>query len=236
MSVVMGVHPGGRSSFAICGLFWSGRLPALFFSSRSYSCVQEVLDNIVGVSGEWGQIVGIAVDAPLTWSATSGGMRGCDKKLRAHVPTWVPNSWVRAPNAQPGAATIQGPALVWSLAHEAKRGLLELPFFYEGHARASLALIAPDLREAVLGYRKRGVDAPTRRKYAHRLVERTIESGIVRLEAPRPTTAGELDALICAVTALGTVHPESGLVIRELTGDIIRPVGKRSLHIIDALP
>ncbi|MFC1609786.1 DUF429 domain-containing protein [Myxococcota bacterium] len=236
MSVVIGVHPGGRSRFAVCALFWQGRLPAMFFTSRAYSSVQEVLEDIVGVVGEWGNINVMAVDAPLTWAASVGGLRECDKKLRAHLPSWVPRTWVRAPNGQSGAATIQGPALVWALAREAKQGLLQLPEFCEAHARASLARIANDLRTAVIGYRKRDLSQTTREKHLQTLVDRLIDTGLVKLEVARPASADELDALVCAVTALGHAYPESGLIVRELPGDQIRPVGKRSLYIIDGLP
>ena len=112
MSVYVGVHPGGRSSFAVCALFWQGRLPAWLFTYRVYSSVQEVLNDIVGVFGEWGDITGVAVDAPLTWAGSIGGKRDNDKQLRALLPDWVPATWVRAPNSQVGAATMVYPFLL----------------------------------------------------------------------------------------------------------------------------
>lgn len=236
MSVYIGVHPGGRSSFAVCSLFWQGRLPAWLFRYRVYSSVQEVLNDIIGVHGEWGEISGVAVDAPLTWAPTPGGVRQSDIMLRALLPPWVPATWVRAPNSRVGAATIQGPALIWAMAREAKLGTLPLPAFVEAHPRASLARIAGDLKTPVLGYRNRKLTKATRAKHVSALVDRLVDPGMIKLEVGRPTTADELDALVCALTALGCGAPESGLVTRELPSDDIRPVGKRSLLIIDALP
>jgi len=236
MSVYIGVHPGGRSSFAVCALFWQGHLPAWLFTYRVYSSVHEVLNDIVGVFGEWGDLSGVAVDAPLTWAPTPGGARENDRQMRALLPPWVPNTWVRAPNCQVGASTIQGPALVWSMAREAKLGTLPLPAFCETHPRASLTRIAGDLKTAVLGYRNRKLTKATRAKHVGVLVDRLVDPGMIKLEVGRPTTADELDALICAMTALAYDKPESGLVIREFPSEDIRPVGRRALVIIDALP
>jgi predicted nuclease with RNAse H fold len=206
------------------------------FNYRVYSSVQEVLDDIVGVYGEWGDISGVAVDAPLTWAAAPGGVRESDIQLRALLPGWAPNTWVRAPNSQVGASVIQGPALVWAMAREAKLGTLPLPAFYEAHPRASLVRIAGDLRDAVLGYRNRKLAAAAQAKHVGTLVDRLVNPGILKLEVGKPKTSDELDALMCAMTALACGAPECGLVVRELPAEQIRPVGERSLMILDALP
>lgn len=236
MSVVMGVRPGGRSHFAISAIFFNGRLPATLFSSRVYSSVQEVFDNLVGVYGEWGEISGVAVNAPLTWAAGLGGVRACDQQLLAHLPKWYPRRWIRAPNAIAGATTIQGPAFVWAMAREAKRGTIEQPEFYETNARASLARMASDLRDSVKHYRERSISPKTRKRHVHKLIERLADPGLIVIETDQPESADELESLVCALTALGCAHPESGLVIREFPGEEIRPVGKRSLCVVDALP
>ncbi len=236
MAVVVGVHPGGKSRFAVCGLFWAGRWPALHFTARLYSSVQEAINDIVGTFGEWGPIAGMAVDAPLTWSAAVAGTRRCDRRLRQLVPPWVPSTWLRAPNSLPGATTVQGPALVWSIAREAKQGVLTAPEFYETHARCSLARAAGDLQRAILGYRNAKLSKPTRQRHVATLVDRFVDAGLIKLEADRPTTADALDALAAALAALGHCHPESGLLVRELSGEEIRPVGRRTLLVLDALP
>ena len=42
--------------------------------------------------------------------------------------------------------------------------------------------------------------------------------------------------MTCAVVALANGHPEAGILTAEITGADIRPVGKRSLVILKALP
>jgi hypothetical protein len=62
-------------------------------------------------------------------------------------------------------------------------------------------------------------------------------TGILRVESEVvPTTAQELDALVCAFTALGVAAPDSGIVINELQGGDLRPVGKRPVVVLEALP
>ena len=52
----------------------------------------------------------------------------------------------------------------------------------------------------------------------------------------RRKTSDELDALVCAMVALGLAVPDSGLVITDYPGGDIRPVGKRSVAILQAFP
>lgn len=236
MAILIGVHPGGRSSFAVAALYWSGQLPAMLIESRSHSSVQEVLENIIGVIGEWGDLEAAAIAAPLTWSPHSSGWRECDMALKKRLPKWAPTSWLRSPNALPGAVAVQGPALTWAMAYEVKRGLLPEHAVMETHPRASLAAVAPDLKTALVGYRKRDATAGTRQKHIDALLERFVDSGIVQLENVRPTSPDELDAVVCAVTALARAFPDCGLLTEEMPGASIRPVGRRSLVVLTALP
>lgn len=237
MSVLIGVHPGGRMKFAVSALFWSGKLPVSVFRARSYSGVDDVLADIVGVQGEWGSLAGIAIDAPLTWSGAPSGWRACDLELRKNMPSWVPKTWIRPPTTIPGAISVQGPALGWALAQEIRNGQLPEHSLVETNPRLSLASIASDLREAVLGYRGRDVSDEQVDAHIKRLVGRLEEAGIVRIEeASAPKTPDELDALACAVVALGRAFPDSGLVLGEWQGGEIRPIGRRQVAILRGLP
>lgn len=236
MSVVIGVHPGGKNKFAVCALFWNGRPPASLFRSRSYSGVDEVLADIVGTYGEWGDLKSVAIDAPLTWAGSHSGWRPCDLALRKALPKWAPRTWIRPPNTLPGAISVQGPALAWALAHEIKRAQLPEHSLVETHPRLALSHIASDLQAAVLGYRNRDLKPARLRAHLTRLTQRIVDAGIVRMETEPPQTADELDAMVCAVTALGKAEPDSGLVLAEWAGGEIRPVGKRPLVILRALP
>ena len=236
MAIIIGVQPGGKGKFSVCSLYWNGRLPAIAFKARSYSGVDEVLADIVGVSGEWGELNSVAIAAPLSWSGTPSGWRKCDRQLRKVLPDWVPSTWIRAPNSLPGALSVQGPALTWALAREAKMGTIPAHAVVETHPRACLVHVARDLKTAVLNYRDPEVSLNTRKKHCARLLERITEPGMVRIDAEAPKSADELDALVCSLVALGCAYPETGLVIHELPGGDIRPVGKRSLCILQAFP
>ena len=234
--ILIGVSPGGRNKFATTALFFSGRLPASIVFTRVQSGVDDVLGSVVGIVGEWGELSAVAVAAPLTWSGVPSGWRACDRTMRKLFPAWMPKTWWRPPNLLPGSVAVQGPALAWALAREIKAGILPQHHLYETHPRASLALVAGDLKASILGYRQAGTTAPQKRKHIARLLETFRDAGAVKTEVEPPHTADELDALICAVTALGAVAPESGLVVHELEGGEIRPVGKRALAILKALP
>lgn len=233
-SVLIGVHPGGRLKFAVCALYWNGKLPVSVFRARSYSGVDDVLADIVGVQGEWGALSGIAIDAPLTWSGAPSGWRACDLELRKHLPSWVPKTWIKAPTTIPGAIAVQGPALGWTLAQEIKLGTLPEHGLVETNPRISLAAVASDLKESVLAYR--GRDTAAVPDAIRRLVGRFEETGVARIDEEPPKTADELDAFVCSLVALGRAHPESGLVLSDYQGGEIRPLGRRQVAILKGLP
>jgi len=236
MAILMGVHPGGRGGFAVCGIFWTGRLPGRVIVSRALSGVQAVLNEIIGVAGEWGELDTMAIDAPLSWSPTPTGRRSADDELAKRVPAWAPKSWFRPPNALSGAVAVQGPALTWALAREGKLGTLPMPAIYETHPRCSMARTLRDMRVAILGYYARSLDETQRRAHVASLVRRLIDAGIITLEVEAPATAEELEALVAAITALAITYPATGLVTHEIEGGPIRPVGSRTIAVLDALP
>ena len=236
-SVLIGVHPGGKLKFAVCALYWNGKLPVSVFRARSYSSVDDVLADIVGIQGEWGSLAGIAIDAPLTWSGAPSGWRTCDLKLRQDMPRWVPKTWIRPPTTIPGASSVQGPALGWALAQEIKIGTLPEHGLVETNPRLSLAAVASDLKEAVLGYRSRTGNPESVANAIKVLANRFEETGVVMFEegAP-PKTPDELDAFVCALVALGRAHPDCGLVLSDWHGGEIRPIGRRHVALLKGLP
>ena len=236
MPILVGAHPGGRNSFAVSALFWTGRLPAMLIGSRAYSGVDAVLNDIMGTFGEWGELSAAAIDSPLTWSGSPNGWRECDRELKRYIPQWVPRTWHRSPNALPGAIGIQGPALTWSLAVEAKRGNIPVHTVVEAHSRISMARVMPEMRKSSLSYSRRDLTVATRRKHVARLVEHLVDSGALKIELEPPSSPEQLDALMCALTALSAHAPDSGLVSHTFEGGEIRPVGTRKLVILDALP
>ncbi|MEM6533985.1 MAG: DUF429 domain-containing protein [Myxococcota bacterium] len=236
MAVVIGAHPGGKSRYTVCGLFYSGSLPALMFRLRSYSGTDEVLGDIVGTFGEWGELAAVAIDAPLTWSGTASGWRACDLELKQKLDPWIPKTWVRPPNALAGAVGVQGPALAWTLAQEIKSGQLPKHTLVETNPRLCLARIATEKREAILQYRNSKASAAERNGAVHALLGLLVESGVVQLEDTPPRDTAQLDALVSALVALGTAHPESGLIVNSVEGGEIVPVGRRPFNLLTALP
>ncbi|MEE8409767.1 MAG: hypothetical protein V3T05_09195 [Myxococcota bacterium] len=236
MSILLGVHPGGRNKFAVCALFYSGRFPAMVVRVRSHSGVEAVLQDIIGVVGEWGELDATAVNSPLTWSGAPNGWRDCDSRLRQMLPAWAPRAWVRPPNSLAGAVAVQGPALAWALAQEVKRGLLPKHKMVETHSRVSLANVARHMSTSVIALARPGLKASTRRRHIARLVEDLVDAGLIKLEVEPPDTVEELAALVCAITALGAASAESGLVVAQLPGGDIRPIGKRPVVVLQALP
>ncbi len=186
MSVLIGVHPGGKAKFAVCALFWSGKPPVSVFRARSYSGVDDVLADIVGVHGEWGSLAGVAIDAPLTWSGAPSGWRSCDLALRQSLPSWVPKTWIRPPTTLPGAIAVQGPALGWALAQEIKSGALPEISLVETHPRLSLACVANDMQPDVLGYRGRDASPEQVATHIQRLANRFEETGVARIDQEPP--------------------------------------------------
>lgn len=236
MSVVVGVRPGGRNKFAVACLYWPGKLPASLVECRVYSGVDEVAGHIVGLTGEWGQIDSLALDAPLSWSGSTNGWRSCDLELKKFAPEWFPKTWLKPSNNLPGSQVVQGPALIWSLAKETKVGTIPKIEVIETHSRASLALTMRDKKEAILGYRQRGSKVAERLSQAHKLINRFIDTGILKMETDLPHSEDAFEALVCSVVALGVSHPESGLQTQMWMGGDIRPVGTRSLAVLSALP
>ena len=236
MAIVVGVHPGGRNSFAITALYWTGHLPAMVIGSRTYSGVDSVLNDIIGVFGEWGELSNAVIDAPLTWCGSPNGWRESDQRLREMIPSWAPRSWHRSSNALPGSTGIQGPALTWSLALETKRGTLPKHEVFESHPRIALGRVFRDLGDVILAYRKREVPKAERKKHIDTIVTRFVDAGVVKFETDPPSREQEIDSLVCGITGIGAGFPESGLVTHQLPGGNIRPVGKRSIVMLDALP
>ena len=236
MSILVGVSPGGQGHFAVCSLFWPGKLPALLIRSRVYSGVDAALDDIVGVCGEWGELGAVVINAPLSWSGSPGGWRPADKLLARIAAPWMPRSWFRAPNAMPGAIAVQGAALAWVLSQEIKSGHLPSHRLLETHGRLALARIADDLRSELMTYRDRRHPAETRKRAAATLAERCVDTGLIRLETEPPTASDEVDALAACVVGLGANYPETGLMIEELAPGDIRPVGRRPIAVLQALP
>jgi hypothetical protein len=236
MAVFVGVNPGGRNKFAVSALFYTGRLPVMFVGARSHSGVEAALKNLVGIAGEWGELGAVAIAAPLTWSGAPNGLRPCDLALRAMLPDWAPQTWVRAPNSLPGAIAVQGPALAWALAQEVRGGLLPKHKMLETHPAVSLANVGRHLQREILAYRKPGLNVASRRRHVDRLVEGFVDAGLVRLELGPPKTHEELDALVCSLTALAVGAPDCGLVTEQLEAGDIRPLGNRPAVVIRALP
>jgi predicted nuclease with RNAse H fold len=236
MAILVGVQPGGKGNFAVTALYWSGKLPAIVFRARSYFGVDEVLADIMGTTGEWGSLTMVAIAAPLSWSGTPSGWRRCDRAMVKGLPAWAPKTWLRAPNSLPGAVSVQGPALTWAMAKEAKLGQLPEHGVVETHPRVCLSHIASDLQAAVLDYRRRDISAEARQGHVEALLKRLTEPGMLRIDADSPRGPDELDALVCAMVALGVAVPDSGLVIQEHAGGDIRPVGKRSVMLLTAFP
>ena len=135
--------------------------------------------------------------------------------------------------ALPSAVTIQGPALTWAIAEEIRQGQLPHHIVVECHPRLSLALLWPDAQADVLGY---ATAEPAAAKHLAALKANFSDHGIVHFEDRGPQTAGELEALVAALTGLGVAVPDAGLVVHQHTGGDIRPVGKRAVAVLAALP
>ncbi len=236
MAIVFGVNPGGKNSFASAALFWSGRLPASLVALDTSSSVEEAKLHIIGVVGEWGDLAAVAIDAPLTWSGELNGWRASDHALKKRMPSWASSQWHRAPTSLAGSIGVQGPALAWCLASEIKGGALPQHTMVETNPRVCLALVAPALQDSLLAYTAHKTPRTQKREAVERLVTHFVESGVVKLEAPAPQTPEELEALVCAVVALGVAAPDSGLVTHELPGGEIRPLGARPIVLLEALP
>ncbi len=236
MAILLGVRPGGRNSFAVAALYWNGKLPGRLVMMQSHSGVQAVLDGIIGLVGEWGDLTTISIDAPLSWTGSATGWRPCDEAIRQMLPLGAPRNWVRSPNALPGAVGIQGPALTWALAVEAKAGNIPKHTTVETHARVGMARALRQARVDVLNYRQRALKTAERLTHIERLTHQFIDAGTIALEGSAPQTPEELDALVSAIVSMALAFPHTGLVTHAYAGGAIRPVGSRQVVLLDALP
>ncbi len=233
MALVFGVSPGARGGISLAALYSRGTLPASLLVATTVASIDEALARIVGTVGEWGELGAVGIAAPLTWSGTPRGAREVDALLRKRLPTWAPRSWVRPPVAQPTGIALQGPALTWGLASEIRAGQLPRHSVFECHPRVALARLWPDRRDDILGYVTKNGSAA---RHVAALVEAFADAGILRLEDAPPATAGELEALVAALTALGVSMPEAGFIVHELAGGDLRPVGRRPVVLLESLP
>jgi hypothetical protein len=236
MPILLGVRPGGRDGFAVAAIFTEGRLPGRLILSDTLSGVRAVLDRILGVIGEWGELTAAAIDAPLSWSGSPTGRREGDELLQNLVPDWVPKNWFPSPNAMQGAVAIQGPALAWAMAAEAKQKNLPTHEIYETHPRASLARTLRTEREAILAYRDRDIPTADRTAHVRRILGCLLDAGVLVIETSTPETPVELEATVCAVTAMAVAFPNAGFAVHELGGGEIRPVGRRQIIVLGGLP
>lgn len=237
MEIFLGAQPAGANHFAVAAVYWTGQWPLTLIHCRSYQGLQPILQEILGICGEWGPIGALAVAAPLTWSSSPGGWRHCDRQLIGQLPTWAPKTWVRAPNSLPGAVTVQGPALIWALAKEHKQGTIPAHEVIETHPRLCLANLFPQLQEPLLIYRERQRSLQDRQRALEIIIKSLTNTGLFRWQTEEPTSADELDAWVCALVACGQrAAATSGLVIQQWAGGEIRPVGRRQVALLRALP
>jgi len=236
MSLFIGVSPAARGGLSLATLFWNGQWPVSLLSVQRLGSVEDTVNRIVGMVGEWGELSAVGIDAPLTWSGAAGGWREVDGLVRKRLPPWAPRGWVRPPLALPSSVTVQGVALAWSLASEIRQGQLPRHSVIETRSRVSLAQLVPDLSLALTRYASPRVAAPTRQAHVTKIVERFVDAGLVRLELGDAIDGPGLEALIGGLTALGVAIPDAGLVVHELGGGSIRPVGRRPVALLVALP
>lgn len=236
MALVFGVSPSRKGSLGFCALYWQARLPASLIQIGPAATVDETRARLVGLVGEWGELAAVAVASPLTWSGTSRGVRAVDVLLRRRLPAWAPKTWVRSPLTLPSPVAIQGPALAWWLADEIRHNQLPRHALVESQPRVSLVQLWPDRQVAVLGYAAPKATETVRRRHIAELFAAFVDAGIVRPEVDGPQTPVDLEALVSALTALGVAAPESGLVVHELRGGEIRPIGRRPVVVLAGLP
>jgi len=233
MALVFGVTPGARGGMSLAALYWNGKSPASLIVMASVGTIDEALAKIVGTTGEWGELNAVGIAAPLTWAGTPKGTRPVDVELRKSLPKWAPRTWARPPLALPSPIVVQGIALTWALASEIRHEQLPKHAVVECHPRLALTHLWPDARETILGYAGKG---PNIDGCVDKLVTAFTDSGLVRIETERPKTPVELEAMVAAVTALAVAIPDMGLVVHELAGGEVKPVGKRPVVVLEALP
>jgi hypothetical protein len=233
MAVVFGVRPAPRAGISLVSLYWQSKLPATSILSVTVPSVEAALCQIIGTVGEWGDLSAVAVAAPLTWSLALHGRREVDDILRKRLPRWASRTWLRYPGATAGAVAVQGPALVLALAAEIRQNQLPHHTVVECHPRLTLARLWPDSSASVTGYLRGSKENP---RHIASLLAQFSDAGIVHFEDRGPHNAGELEALVAALTALGVAVPDAGLVVQQHAGGQVRPVGKRAVAVLAALP
>ncbi|MBN1960914.1 MAG: DUF429 domain-containing protein [Deltaproteobacteria bacterium] len=234
MGVVFGIRPAPRVGISVVSLYWQAKLPAMSILATTVPSVTSAMSQIIGTVGEWGELSAIAIAAPLTWSGAKHGRRAIDNVLRQNLPRWASRTWVRLPLAQSSAVTVQGTAIALSLANEIRQGQLPHHAVVECNPRYSLAYLWPDFSQSVLEY-LRGTKED--QNHIEKLLQQFHDAGVVRYEEDhRPQNAGELEAFAAALTALGVAEPQMGLVVQQHAGGDIRPVGKRVVATLLALP
>lgn len=233
MAVVFGVRPAPRVGISLVSLYWQSKLPATSILSMTVPSVAAAIDQIIGTVGEWGELSAVAIAAPLTWSSAPNGRREVDDILRKRLPRWASRSWLRPPASLSSAVTVQGAALALALASEIRQDQLPHHTVVECHPRLTLARLWPDASTSVVGYLRGTKENP---RHVDALLTQFVDAGIVNLDDHRPHNAGELEALAAALTALGVAVPDVGFVVQQHVGGDLRPVGKRAIAMLAALP
>lgn len=96
----VGADPGGIEKFGLAFVDVSGRQDCITVSS-----VDEAVRRIVAA----GEPLGMGIDAPMWWSASPGGGRKVDDRLRKRYG--IPSGTVQSANSLKGAALIGGALL-----------------------------------------------------------------------------------------------------------------------------
>lgn len=234
--MVLGIIPGRKGKFALCALFHKPDSPPSVVNMTSLTSVEHALQTVVGVVGEWTELSATVIAAPLSWSAACDGWRGCDLSLRKRMPAWVPRAWVRAPNAVLGTVSMQGPALALAMANEIRIGQLPRHRLLETNPRVSLALALPDAQNDIRACFAQAGSLDASAAAAKRICARLIDKRLLAFDVPQPTSPHEIEAIVAALTGLAHVSPDFGLPTAHWAGGDLRPLGKRPLVVLDAIP
>ena len=103
----VGADPGGRDAFGLAFVDVSGLVLCATASS-----VEQAVKAIAAV----GKPLGLGIDAPMWWSASEGGGRRADARLRKRYG--IPSGTVRSGNSLRGAALIGGALLASRIREE----------------------------------------------------------------------------------------------------------------------
>ena len=96
----VGADPGGIGNFGLAFVDGSGQL-----CCSTVSSVDEAAKQIVAT----GEPLGLGIDAPMWWSASRGGGRKVDERLRKRYG--IPSGTVQSANSLRGAALVGGALL-----------------------------------------------------------------------------------------------------------------------------